>query len=161
MKHKINLVGNSFTHLTGGNKGYSVHGKESQYVEWAFDLSADETVYVDQNINQAFTDKVEGTKYGWLLESKFVVPGIAEEIKANLEDYFSVFKYIFTHDKELLELNPRFKWCAAQGKLFTEPGTTNQPQISSNCLCCSSGAGWCSSDSWLVFIWSRLVFIWV
>jgi hypothetical protein len=121
MKHKINLVGNSFTHLTGGNKGYSVHGKESQYIEWVFDLSADETVYVDQNINQAFTDKVEGTKYGWLLESKFVVPGINEEVKANLEDYFSVFKYIFTHDKELLELDPRFKWCPAQGFWIKEP----------------------------------------
>ena len=27
-KHKFNLVGDSFTHLTGGNKGYSVAGKE-------------------------------------------------------------------------------------------------------------------------------------
>ena len=90
MKYKINLVGNSFTHLTGGNKGYSVHGKESKFVEWVFDLSADETVYVDQNINQAFTDGIDGVKYGWLLESKFVVPGITEEIKSNLEEYFKV-----------------------------------------------------------------------
>ena len=121
MKRKINLVGNSFTHLTGGNKGYSVHGKESKYVEWVFDLSADETVYVDQNINQAFTDKVEGVKYGWLLESKFVVEGLAEEVKANLEEYFKVFKYIFTHDKELLALDSRFKWCPAQGFWIKEP----------------------------------------
>ncbi len=121
MKHKINLVGNSFTHLTGGNKGYSVHGKESKYVEWVFDLSVDETVYVDQNINQAFTDKVEGVKYGWLLESKFVVPGISDEIKSNLEEYFNTFKYIFTHDKELLNLDSRFKWCPAQGFWIQEP----------------------------------------
>jgi hypothetical protein len=121
MKHKINLVGNSFTHLTGGNKGYSVHGKESKFVEWAFDLSADETVYVDQNINQAFTDGVDGVKYGWLLESKFVVPGISEEIKSNLEEYFNVFKYIFTHDKELLALDSRFKWVPAQGFWINEP----------------------------------------
>lgn len=121
MKYKINLVGNSFTHLTGGNKGYSVHGKESKFVEWAFDLSADETVYVDQNINQAFTDGVDGVKYGWLLESKFVVPGITEEIKSNLEEYFKVFKYIFTHDKELLALDSRFKWVPAQGFWINEP----------------------------------------
>ena len=121
MKYKINLVGNSFTHLTGGNKGYSVHGKESKFVEWAFDLSADETVYVDQNINQAFTDGVDGVKYGWLLESKFVVPGITEEIKTNLEEYFKVFKYIFTHDKELLALDSRFKWVPAQGFWINEP----------------------------------------
>ena len=121
MKYKINLVGNSFTHLTGGNKGYSVHGKESKFVEWVFDLSADETVYVDQNINQAFTDGVDGVKYGWLLESKFVVPGITEEIKSNLEEYFKVFKYIFTHDKELLALDSRFKWVPAQGFWINEP----------------------------------------
>ena len=121
MKYKINLVGNSFTHLTGGNKGYSVHGKESKFVEWVFDLSADETVYVDQNINQAFTDGLDGVKYGWLLESKFVVPGITEEIKSNLEEYFKVFKYIFTHDKELLALDSRFKWVPAQGFWINEP----------------------------------------
>jgi len=121
MKYKINLVGNSFTHLTGGNKGYSVHGKESKFVEWVFDLSADETLYVDQNINQAFTDGVDGVKYGWLLESKFVVPGITEEIKSNLEEYFKVFKYIFTHDKELLALDSRFKWVPAQGFWIKEP----------------------------------------
>ena len=121
MKYKINLVGNSFTHTTGGNKGYSVHGKESKFVEWVFDLSADETLYVDQNINQAFTDGVEGVKYGWLLESKFVVPGITEEIKSNLEEYFKVFKYIFTHDKELLALDSRFKWVPAQGFWIKEP----------------------------------------
>lgn len=121
MKYKINLVGNSFTHLTGGNKGYSVHGKESKFVEWVFDLSADETLYVDQNINQAFTDGIDGVKYGWLLESKFVVPGITEEIKSNLEEYFKVFKYIFTHDKELLALDSRFKWVPAQGFWIKEP----------------------------------------
>jgi hypothetical protein len=121
MKKKYNLIGNSFTHLTGGNKGYSVHGKESQYVEWVFDLSADETVYVDGNINQAFTDGLDGIKYGWLLESKFVVPGIAEEIAANVEEYFKVFKYIFTHNKQLLSLDDRFKWCPAQGFWIKQP----------------------------------------
>lgn len=121
MKHKINLIGNSFTHLTGGNKGYSVHGKESKFVEWIFDLSADETVYVDQYINQAFTDGLNGIKYGWLLESKFVVPGITEEIKSNLKEYFKVFKYIFTHDKELLALDSRFKWVPANGFWIKDP----------------------------------------
>jgi hypothetical protein len=115
MKHKINLVGDSFTHLTGGNKGYSVHGKESKYIKWVFDFSANETVYVDQNIGQAFTDKIEGIKYAWLLESKFVTPDIVEEIKFNYKEYFKVFKYIFTHNKELLDLDGRFKWCPAQG----------------------------------------------
>lgn len=121
MKNKFNLIGNSFTHLTGGNRGYSVHGKESKYVEWLFDLSAKETFYVDQNINLAFDDGVEGIKYGWILESKFVVPGLVEHIKLNYKNYFNIFKYIFTHDKELLNLDSRFKWCPAQGFWIKDP----------------------------------------
>ena len=34
---KYNLVGNTFTHLTNGNKGYSVHGKEAKNLEWTND----------------------------------------------------------------------------------------------------------------------------
>lgn len=120
-KYKINLVGDSFTHLTGGNKGYSVAGKESKYIQWLNDSSLPETVYVDSWINQAFTDGISGTKYAWLLESKFVTPDIVEEIKSNYEEYFKVFKYIFTHNKELLDLDDRFKWCPAQGFWIKEP----------------------------------------
>jgi hypothetical protein len=115
MKRKINLVGNAFTHLTDGNKGYSVHGKESKYIEWVFDLSSEETFYIDGDINRAFSDQIKGDKYGWVLESKFIVPEIVEQIKNNYEEYFSIFKYIFTHNKELLKLDSRFKWCPAQG----------------------------------------------
>lgn len=120
-KYKINLVGDSFTHLTGGNKGYSVAGKESKYIEWVKDPSLPETVYVDSWISQAFTDGVTGTKYAWLLESKFVTPDIVEEIKSKYEEYFKVFKYIFTHNKELLNLDDRFKWCPANGFWIKDP----------------------------------------
>ena len=120
-KCKINLVGDSFTHLTGGNKGYSVAGKESKYIQWINDPLLPETVYVDSWINQAFTDYISGTKYAWLLESKFVTPDIVEEIKFNYDEYFKVFKYIFTHNKELLDLDDRFKWCPAQGFWIKEP----------------------------------------
>lgn len=121
MKTKLNLVGNSFTHLTGGNKGYSVHGKESKYVEWVFDGSADRTVYVDNMINSVFGRPDDTVKYGWLLESKFVCSEINQNIKEDPEKYFNKFEYIFTHDKELLDLDERFKWCPAQGFWIKEP----------------------------------------
>ena len=50
MKRKFNLVGNTFTHLTNGNKGYSVHGKESKYIEWVA-KGGDATFYIDNTIN--------------------------------------------------------------------------------------------------------------
>lgn len=119
-KYKINLVGDSFTHLTGGNKGYSVSGKESKYIEWVKDPSLPETVYVDTWIDLAFSDRVAGKKYGWLLESKYVTPQIVNKVKENYLKYFEVFEYIFTHNKELLELDDRFKWCPANGYWIKE-----------------------------------------
>jgi hypothetical protein len=72
MKKKFNLVGNTFTHLTNGNKGYSVHGKESKYIEWVQD-GGDGTFYIDDTINNGINDGREGPKYLWLLESKFII----------------------------------------------------------------------------------------
>jgi len=121
MKYKINLVGNTFTHLTGGNKGYSVHAKESKYVEWMHNLSVGETIYIDQDIYKAFNDNVKGIKYAWLFESKYIEEGIIENIKANLTEFLMVFKYIFTHNQELLQLDPRFKFVPANGCWIIEP----------------------------------------
>jgi hypothetical protein len=120
MKKKINLVGNSFTHLTGGNKGYSVHGKESKYIEWVNDPSSGETFYVDGLLSSAFSDEIGGIKYGWLMESKEVIPSIVQDVRKNYQEYFKVFKCIFTHNKDLLELDPRFKWCPANGYWIKE-----------------------------------------
>lgn len=121
MKHKINLAGTSFTHLSGGNLGYSVHGKESKYIEWVFDLSSDKTVYVDQNINHAFQDDFSGTKYGWLLESKYVTPKIVDDVKSFPDKYLETFDMIFTHNQELLSIDSKFKWCPAQGYWIKDP----------------------------------------
>ena len=81
MKKQFNLKSDTFTHLTGGNKGYSVHGKESQYIEWVKDDSLEHTFYVDDTIPTAFSDKVSGKKYAWLLESKYIKPGIVQPLE--------------------------------------------------------------------------------
>jgi hypothetical protein len=114
-KTKINLVGNSFTHITGGNMGYSVHGKQSKYVEWHFDDSLDKTFYIDNSINSVFSSTSKSKKYAWLLESKYVAPQINFDIKNNYKKYLTQFEYIFTHDKDLLCLDEKFKWCPANG----------------------------------------------
>ena len=121
MKKKFNLMSDTFTHLTGGNKGYSVHGKESKYIEWVKDPSLEVSFYVDDTIPTAFTDKVVGKKYAWLLESKYIKPGIVNAVKTNYERYLDTFDAIFTHNQELLALDPKFKWCPAQGFWIKEP----------------------------------------
>lgn len=121
MKTKLNLVGNTFTHLTNGNKGYSVHGKESQYIQWVHDGSGEATFYIDSTLHQALTDNVPGPKYGWLLESKYITPQIVEHVKNNPEQYLEKFETIFTHNQELLKIDSKFKWCPAQGFWIKEP----------------------------------------
>ena len=81
---KYNLVGDTFTHLTNGNKGYSVHGKESKYLEWSNDNPfAQGTFYIDNTINNGINDGRKGPKYLWLLESKYIKQGLVESIIAN------------------------------------------------------------------------------
>jgi len=120
MKKKFNLVGNTFTHLTNGNKGYSVHGKESKYIEWV-QGGEDGTFYIDDTIDTGINDERSGLKYLWLLESKFIKPGMVESIIENRELVENTYEVIFTHDQRLLALGDKFKWVPAQGFWIKEP----------------------------------------
>ena len=48
-KKKFNIFGNGFTHKTGGNKGYSAHGKVSKYIDWVQDGSGEANFYFNSN----------------------------------------------------------------------------------------------------------------
>lgn len=121
MKHKYNLVGDTFTYTHGGNKGYSVHGKEALSLEWVQDNSAEDTFYIDIWGGEAFSDDRLGKKYWWLLESRSVYPHLAEEIKANPQRYLDTFDAIFTHNKTLLDLHPKFRFVPAQWSWIENP----------------------------------------
>ena len=121
MKTKFNLVGNTFTHLTNGNKGYSVHGKESKYIEWVKDGSGEATFYIDSTLRQSEFDEVGGPKYGWLLESQYITPQIVDHVKMFPEKYLETFDTIFTHNQELLKIDSKFKWVPAQGFWISDP----------------------------------------
>jgi hypothetical protein len=118
---KCNLYGDSFTHNTGGNKGYSTHGKESKYIEWVFDNSSNISFYIDGFIPLAFKHKDNKKKYGWLLESKFVSNSIYENVKNHYLKYFEIFDLIFTNSKDLLDIDERFKFCPAASTWIQSP----------------------------------------
>lgn len=121
MKTKFNLFGNTFTHLTGGNKGYSVHGKVSKHIEWVQDGTGIGSFYLDYSIDQAFADNSLIPKFAWLLESKFITTNLVEQIQFNPDKYIDKFDCIFTHDKKLLNIHPKFKWVPAQGFWIKQP----------------------------------------
>ena len=120
MRKKFNLVGDTFTHLTGGNKGYSVHGKVSKYIEWV-KYGGDGTFYLDTTINEGIQDGRDGLKYLWLLESKYIKTGLVESILTNRDLIEDTYEVIFTHDQRLLSLSDKYRWVPAQGFWIREP----------------------------------------
>ena len=122
MRTRFNLVGDTFTHLTNGNKGYSVHGKESKYIKWVKDNPlAEGTFYIDNTINDGISDGRKGPKYLWLLESKHIKPGLVESIIDHKQLVEDTYETIFTHDQRLLALGDKYKWVPAQGFWIKEP----------------------------------------
>ena len=69
MRKQFKLLNDSFIHLSNGNKGYMIHGKESKCIEWVHSgegkqqetfnslTSDDETFYVDKFLPVAFRDE--------------------------------------------------------------------------------------------------------
>ena len=119
-KRKLNLVGNAFTHLSNGNKGYSVHGKESKYIEWVTE-GGDATVYIDNTINEGIDDSRKRPKYLWLIESKHIRPNLVENVVKKKELMEATYDMIFTHDQRLLRLGNKYKWVPANGFWIKKP----------------------------------------
>ena len=111
---KYNLHGGGFQHAYS-----STYWKKPTKLQWMYGSNEEpETFYVDDGIPVALDPehKANGkTKYGWILESRFISQPAVDTIKENLDEYLSVYKYIFTHHKELLILSDQFKWCPAYG----------------------------------------------
>ena len=139
-RKQITLVGDTFTHLTNGNFGYSVAGKISKHIKWTSE-PRDAIMYVDGWIPQAFNDNRDVRKFAWLLESNQIIPGLVDDIKSNLYRYLEQFEMIFTHDQSLIVLDEKFKWVPAQGFWIKDPKIYNKSKlvsmISSNKKMCS------------------------
>ena len=128
-KTKYNLFGDSFTHLTGGNKGYSTHGKHSNYIEWVFDGSGVGNFYVDNFIDQAFTEESNLPKYAWIGEPYQFQAKLYEDIKNNPNKYLDTFEMIFTYEQEFLNINSKFKHFCTGGFWIKEPKIYDKSKI--------------------------------
>jgi len=125
---KLNLIGNTFA----GDKS-ATHGKNSKYIEWMVDGSAKVSVHVDDGLFQPSpTDR----RFGWILESQAIIP----EVYANASLVLDNFECIFTHSKELLDLDPRFKFAPVGTHWIKDPSITEKNKsvsmIASNKIMC-------------------------
>jgi hypothetical protein len=127
-KIKINLYGNTFSHKTKDHFGYSVHGKISKFIYWVKSGSKI-SFFVDDAIEEAFKKNDKTIKFAWLLESKYITPEIVKKILANPSRYLDKFEMIFTHNKDLLKIDDKFKWVPAQGFWIKTPKLYNKTKL--------------------------------
>lgn len=98
MKVKINMVGGGFQHDV-----CSSALNVNKYMIWKKDKSADISCYLDY----AILDAVDDSKlnYGWICESSAIVPSVIKEVVKNKNVYKKKFKYIFTCDSRLVNID--------------------------------------------------------
>lgn len=101
IRTKLNMIGGGFHHDV-----CSSALNEPKYIEWVKDGSADISIHIDN----AISSDVDENKinYGWVCESSDIVTSSVHYVKSNLDDCKKKFKYIFTHDKNLLNIDTDF-----------------------------------------------------
>lgn len=128
-KIKFNHIGGGFSHATGGHTGKSTcHGKYSKYIDWVQDGSGVANFYFQEQIPLAFSDNSNLIKYAWLNESESISSQPYHFLKNNLNQCLEVFEYIFTHDKNLVNLHPKIKY-AVGGFWIKEPKIYEKSKI--------------------------------
>lgn len=146
MKTRWNLVGNNFRHTTRGHTGRcGTHGKLPREVEWCFDGSADVTFYLDHAMLESRRDRRGGRRFGWLLESRSIRPGLYRKLEESCAAYLDPFEAIFTHDRTLLALDPRFRFCPVNGTWIQQPGMRPKSKLVS---AISSSKRMCEGHRW-------------
>lgn len=149
MKKKFKLVDDTFCYTgtcnQGNQYGYLALNRIPKYLEWVHEghgnyvqtfnnlTENDETFYTERMIQLGLQDKVSAKKYAWLIEPKWYNPMTAE-IKRNPEPYLEAYDAIFTHDKELLNLDPKFKFVYGQGSIIEEVGVFEKSKLVSCCV---------------------------
>lgn len=79
---------------------------KNKHVEWVKDESSNISIHIDNAILSNINKNKEN--YGWFAESSSIIPTVINDVKNNLDLYKDKFKYIFTHDKRVIEVDPEF-----------------------------------------------------
>jgi hypothetical protein len=114
MKTKINMVGGGFQHLI------STNGMIPKTMEWVKDGSGSISIHIDNGL--LYQTNSNTKNYGWLSESKTIIPIYYTFCMENIEFLKNNFIKVFTHDVELSKLSNIFQLTQSSGKSFIEHG---------------------------------------
>ena len=100
-KIQINMIKGPFQHDV-----CSSALNTNKLVHWKKDNSADISCYIDYGLIGEVNKNKEC--YGWICESSAIVPSVIKEVIKNKENYKKKFKYIFTCDSRIVNVDKEF-----------------------------------------------------
>jgi len=111
----IGLFGGDFQHASS-----STLWKKPSYFIWNKNKLQDITFFVDRAIEPNI-DTVCPHKYGWIIESRIIIPDVIEVVKTHYKEISESYDYIFTHYKEIYDLADNFIYLPPHGYWIQEP----------------------------------------
>jgi hypothetical protein len=114
----LNMLSGNFAHAY-----CSTWWKRPKNLIWDFNSRENNiSVYIDGGMWAGFGDKNDGKKkFLWILESKSYDGGTSEQAKILVDRLKETFEQVWTHNDELLKLDPIFKWSPAYGSYIESP----------------------------------------
>jgi hypothetical protein len=102
MKKKINLFGGSFIPFVNDIN------QRTKFINWVPEkICSDISFYVDNGLMKTVSENT--INYGWLRESRTIIPNTYNWVEENIEILKSKFKRVFTHDVGLTKKSDIFE----------------------------------------------------
>jgi len=132
---KINMIGGGFQHSV------STNDMEPKFIQWVKGGElAPISIYIDNGLQLPITTNTKN--YGWLCESKTIIPSHYEWCRQNIDILKNKFIKVFTHDVELAKTSDIFQLTQCSAKSYFAygnmyPKTKLVSMIASNKTMCA------------------------
>ena len=148
---KLGLLEGPFHHSYS-----STLDKHPSNFEWAKNEVQEITFCVDAGIIKNIDLKCSH-KFGWIVESRVIIPNVISDFKAHWKEISQAYKYVFTHYKELYDLADNFIYLPSHGYWIEKPAIYPKTKLVS--LISSTkrmGPGHEFRLSWVKKLWDKV-----
>lgn len=135
-KIKINLFGGGFLHAPSCS-GWQIP-KTLEWIKNSHDSAI--SMYVDDALEIGLSDTKSARVLGWINESPAMTNQYVQHVMANLKLYKEKYFTILTHQMDLIELDPLFRWSPPTGGWVEDINTCEKTKLISAI---------CSNKNWL------------
>lgn len=125
---KINLYGESFTYNKIDGRISSTVNKKPRFVEFVTDDSGDINLFIDSEIFNVLNVHSNKKNFAWIMEPKSIHPEIINFFIKN-QKFTDYFEQIYTHNKQLVSLNQKFKYLHSTGFWVDEDLKTKKTRL--------------------------------